>query len=212
MLYADFEEEVRLLRTQFHQQVSRPHVGFWSGHEGAVHAYAVIRLLDAWNRFSRQLVLVSARGNVITDNGVKIRRSSVLAPGQLALDGLRAALPPNVRQRPVWEPRWFVPRRAIAAAATLAIENLTSVSAGLGLSATIPGLSVGNPEDLRICRNYFAHRSKTTFDELWGLKQQLGVPVWTAVDALPKVVVSGGATLFNVWCLDLLIRARAAIQ
>ncbi len=208
-LLNDFSNEV--LRLEHHfvaESPARTHEGYWTTLGGPVHGYSVIRLHDAWTRFCRQLVLVSARGNVTTLGGTKVQRSPVLAPGQIALDALRAMYP----RRPLWEPSWFEPAQAVDAGKKLRIRNLSTVSAGLGVSQTISGIRVGDPEDLRRCRNYLAHRGRDADERLSDLRRRLGVPPDLPADFLPKVMVSGGATLFAVWCADLRARARAACQ
>lgn len=172
----------------------------------------MIRLLDAWNRFCRQLVLVSARGDVLTASGARLGRSPAVAPGQRPLDALKTTYPLRIQNRPVWEPRWFIPREAINAANALQIQNLRTVVTGLGLTQTLAGLNAGSPEDLRNCRNYLAHRSKLTFDGLDDLRLRLGLSPRFPADELPKSRLPGGATLFEVWCADLTIRGRTACQ
>lgn len=209
-LVADFEQEVTRLRALYGAVPWPSRVGFWDGPDGARQGYVVMRLLDAWSRFCRQLVLVSARGKVVTASGLRVSRSPVVGPGQLALDALRAVTPGAGGQR-LWEPRWHMPRNAVKAAGLLQIANLSAVSAGLGLSQTIQGISVGSPEDLRNCRNYLAHRSRLANDDLMDLRRRLQVAPDTPADQLSGTRVQGGATLFETWCADLSIRARTSI-
>ncbi len=208
----DFESEVDNLRQLYLGHAAMPHLGFWAGVDASVVAYSVVRLLDAWNRFCRQLVLMSARGNTLSISGVRVSRSPKVALGQRPLDALKTTYPAHIQNRIVWEPKWFIPADAIKAASQLQIVNLSTVASGLGLSITIPGLSVGTPLDLRNCRNYYAHRSRTTSEGLVDLRRRLGITSDIKPDEIPKLAVPGGASLFEVWCQDLLIRADVAAQ
>lgn len=211
-VFSAFDREVSRLRTQFESYFAAPHRGYWLGPEPAGQAATLIRLHDAWARYCRSLVLLSARGNVLTLRGTLLSRPPTVQRQQRPLDALKACYPFQVQRRYLWEPRWYEPTHAINAARLLQIGNLATVGAGLGLTQPIPGVNLGSPEDLRLVRNYLAHRGQVSSDALVTLRQRLGVSARLPPDAFPKVRIPGGATLFAAWCLDLRTRAYQAAQ
>ena len=201
-----FVREVELLRAAFVRQLPLlTGRGLWLEAEPiAIQSYAIIRLHDAWARYSRSLVLSSAYP-CRTLTGVPISRSPLLPSGGSALDTLRSTYPPKRQKKALWEPRWFDSTEAITAAQQLQINNFPNVSAGLGL--------VGHgPEELRACRNFLAHRSHYSNSELDAVRIRLTLPMSYAAEELAAATVTGGATLFDDWCLDLLQRAETAAQ
>ena len=211
-LLQEFRREVFLLRNQWrHSDISQN--GYWvDAVESGSAAYAVIRLHDAWSRFCRQLVLDSAQGDIITRTGLRVHRSPIVKPGQRALDALRSTYPLSQRNRRLWEPRWHEPAQALDAATRLQISNAATIQAGLGLTKVAPLPAFGNPDELRNCRNYLAHRSKLASDDLDNLRRRLGVTKRITPDELPRIRIPGGATLFEVWCIDLMTRASVATK
>src|SRR5437870_3577747 len=117
-----FAREVELLRALFRRQL--PLLlgsALWLKAEPtAVQSYALIRLHDAWARYTRTLVLSSAYP-CVTLAGVQIPRSPLLPTKGSALDALRSTYPPRRQKRALWEPRWFDATEAITAAQQLQI-------------------------------------------------------------------------------------------
>lgn len=202
-----FAKEVVLLELLFDGQVPYvSHTGLWKNPQpSAVQCYAVMRLHDAWGRFCRRLVLRCAGGRLVTVGGSYVPRSPTVASTQSALDALKSTYPTARQGWAVWEPRWFDVGQAIDAAKRLKIGNFSTVSAGLGLTG--PGL-----EDLRACRNFFAHRNEQTDEALDSLRARLELPLSTPAEQLPNTTVFGGSRLFHVWCFELLQRATFAAQ
>ena len=202
-----FRGEVSLLRQLFDGQIPLLTLGgMWKNPIPiAVHAYLVIRLLIAWTYFCRTVVLLSARGHVNTVTGAYLPRSPVAAQGLSAIAALKATYPPPRRARPLWEPKWYEPAEAIDAAQRLKIANFATVSAGLGLA----GFGV---EDLRLVRNFLAHRSEFADQQLHAVRKRLGLSLSTSPEELLVTLVPGGATLFQTWCWELLQRATDAVQ
>lgn len=112
---------------------------------------AVIRLHDAWARFCRELVILSAVGHTITLGGVQ------LSPSNAAIRSHSSVIPILLstyrRRGRVFEPKWADAGECVGAARRLSIMNLSTVAAALG--------AVNSPaNDIRRVRNFYAHRRK----------------------------------------------------
>lgn len=113
---------------------------------------AVMRIHDAWARYCREQILLSAVGNHQSLSGLRITPALGVTSRNAALLTL---LRGNLNN---WEPRWADATKAISAATALAISNLPTISSALA--------AVDNPaEDVRRVRNYFAHRTSRTASE-----------------------------------------------
>lgn len=206
-LVHDFVKEAVLLELLFDDQVHHVRrTGLWiNPGPTAIQSYAVMRLHDAWARFCRRLVLRCARGKLVTAGGSYVPRSPTVRSSRSPLDALKSTYPAGRQNWRVWEPRWFDPDQAIDAAKRLGIGNFSTVSAGLGLTG--PGLN-----ELRACRNFFAHRNEQTDHGLDDLRARLGLPLSTPAEQLPNTTVFGGSRLFHVWCFELSQRATLAAE
>lgn len=202
--YRAFRDEVQRLQALFLGQ-ERPNAaeGFWRAPDPwAIQATCVIRLHDEWARYCRAVVLASASGKASTLRGVAIPRSPLVARGQSALAALRSTNARWLRIN-IWEPKWHEPSRAIDAAARLRISNYADFSAGLGATSVAP-------EELRVVRNYLAHRHRTTADELVNVKRRVGIPRSARPEEIPRWIRSNGSVLVSEWSEELLRLARQA--
>jgi len=160
---------------------------------------AVVRLLDAWARFCRALVVNSAAGRARTAVGRRLRRvphvRSIRDADQLLVSSCVCT-----RRGP----NWAVANHCVQAARFLAIENRLEVTSALG--------AVNSPsERLRAFRNYLAHRNRDTATEVRvkeNMAQHLPVDLTTLTDTL----TASGVTLFEEWATGLCDVAEAAIQ
>jgi hypothetical protein len=107
----------------------------------------VIRLLDAWARFCRELVLTSASKQPETAGGIRLPLAPGIKDRKDALKALRA-----VYTRFPWEPRWVDPQSCLNAANILKIANYPTISAGIAVTPS-------PVEDLRRLRNFLTHRN-----------------------------------------------------
>lgn len=202
-----FQKETALLRRLFQRQAPySSHIGLWRNPDPtAVQSYSVVRLHDAWARFCRELVLLSAAGDTTTAASVYVPRSPLVGPYQNPLDVLKSTYSRRRQRFVLWEPKWYDPADAVQAAQALRIANFPTVSAGLGLA----GHGV---DELRACRNYLAHRNRLAHRELDPLRHRLGVSLSTPAEELVNETVLGGVSVFEEWCIELTQRASLASQ
>ncbi len=202
-----FLRENRVLLRLFQRQVpySTP-TGMWHNPEPfAIQSYAIARLHDAWARFCRQLILLSAAGGISTTAGAYVRRSPIVNQKQKPLDVLKLTYTKKRQKWVFWEPKWFDPWEAVQAAQALQIDNFPTVSAGLALT----GHGV---DELRDCRNFILHRSRSSNRRLDPLRQRIGVSLSTSAEELVNVLTLGGGSIFEEWCIELAQRASLAAQ
>jgi hypothetical protein len=107
---------------------------------------AIVRLYDAWARYCRELIILSASGNTVTLSGAVVpavvsKRSDVV-PTLL-----------STFKKQQYEPKWASAPPCIDAAKRLNISNLSTVSAALSASNS-------PAEEIRNVRNFYAHRKK----------------------------------------------------
>lgn len=160
--------------------------------------FCVVRLLDNWSSFSRDVILLSALGGCVTGSGRRLPRGAYASLNEAALLART-----NSRGKVGNEPRWHDAVVALRVAQTLKPANLGEISAALA--------SVGSPSEmLRLARNHFAHESS---QECW---DKFAASAWprgrsreTVWDHLDEVVVAGRSR-FNVWIDDLQSIALAA--
>ena len=156
---------------------------------------AVIRIYDAWARYCRELIILSASGNTQTLNGTIIpavvkRRSDVI-PVLLA-----------TYKKTRYEPKWERATDCIEAARRLNIANIGTLSAALGASNS-------PAEEIRLVRNYYAHRRQGA--------SALAIACNVFVGSSPIVFdlaayKNAGETFLESWVNGLMLVATAASQ
>jgi hypothetical protein len=170
--------------------------------------YGLIGLLDAWSRFCRDIIIMSAVGGATTRTGTQLNRAKNLPAGVDPLVHIRSLWPSKGYGRCFEDgPYWHVPTNSAKAAQILAIGNEATVSGALLAQASAP-------TELRACRNYLAHRnpSTETHRDIQDLRTRISVPVATVhTEKLAEQLVTGGITLFQAWCSELQNIASAAI-
>jgi hypothetical protein len=163
---------------------------------------AVIRLHDAWSRYCRELVVVSALGRVQTLGGV------YLSPGLQATNRRQVihAAVTTTSGKVRWV-KWGVATECIDTATRLRIANLNTVATALGATNTAS-------EEVRTVRNFFAHRSRGAREMAVNTNRfpLLRRPnVWELAIGGPPA--SGlGLTTFEIWIDNLEATAEAAAQ
>jgi len=154
--------------------------------------WCALNLHDAWARFCRSLVLDSAFASTTTLSGTLV--PPVVSSEGLAVSAVRKAFS---RGGSVWEPQWASAADAVKAAVALRIANRAQVTAGLGASP--------NPdEDLRLVRNFIAHRNIRTALDLRRLRGRLGAPPGDLVDSLLGMPSPPYSSLFERWIEELI--------
>lgn len=161
----------------------------------------VIRLHDAWARFCRQLIIISAGGTPQTMGGSIL----LLAPGISKPSEVIPKLLSTRPRRKNFERRWHDPASCIDAAKRLGIQNLAEVSAGIGASPS-------PLEDIRKMRNFLAHRGLETASDVRQVAQRLGFRATAKVEQIVSNRVSPGPTVFEMWVAQLQAMAWAAVQ
>lgn len=161
---------------------------------------SVVRLHDAWARFSREIIVLSAGARPYTATGVRLST----APGVNRIADVIPTLLSTYRRPRRFEPRWARPPECIDAAQRLRIPNLSTVAAALG--------ATNSPaEEIRPIRNFFAHRGKNSANEV---RVQ---SFFTSMDKVNVESVAGklvppGIIMFELWIVNLRLVATAAIQ
>jgi hypothetical protein len=160
---------------------------------------AVIRLHDAWARLCRELVIMSAAGDISTLSG------TWLSPSIPAIKNRADVIPHllSTYKKRIFEPRWASPSDCLEAAQKLRIQNLPTLSAAVG--------ALNSPaETMRNVRNFYAHRSKET------CRKALATGCFST-SSRPLVFdlasyKPGGETIIESWISGLCAVADAATQ
>lgn len=165
-----------------------------------VSRFCVIRLLDNWSSFSRDLILHSAVGECVTGKGRVLPRGP-----HTSLEDAALVARTNHKGKLGHEPRWHDTTDALRVAQKLRPANLLEISAALAV--------VGSPSDmLRLTRNHFAHEgSRDCWDKFSSAAWPAGRRTETVWDYLDEVIVAGRSR-FDIWVDDLQAIALAASE
>ncbi len=198
--YSKFVSETEWLLQEFNIAVSQLSIDSIDKSARLSAEMSIIRLHDAWARFCREIIILSAGGRPYTANGHRLDP----VPG---IRGISEVIPIllNSYSRPRrYEPKWARPRESIEAGQLLNIPNFFTVSAAIG--------ATNSPaEDLRPIRNFLAHRGKNSADKI---RNQI---FFNRVDKVTVENVAGklippGIRRFEKWVIDLRLIAIASIQ
>jgi hypothetical protein len=164
----------------------------------------VVRLHDAWARFCRELVVVSAGGEPVTAGGAVVARAAGINQVGDVIPTLRSTY--SRRQQRHWrEPRWADAATCIDAAQRLAITNIATVSAAIGATPS-------PVEHVRRVRNFIAHRGRATAIDAAIVATSVGLSRFTQADDVVSKLVPPGMPLFVSWCTTMALLGKAAIQ
>lgn len=176
-----------------HQECSQVHL--WC------QEMCVIRLLDAWARFCRELILISASERPLTATGTRLP----LAPG---IRGRKDALKilRTVYYKFPWEPRWIDAQASLRAASLLKVANYSTISAGIAVTPS-------PLEDLRRLRNFLAHRNEGTATEVHNTAVNLGVaPTSNVIAILQSVTSDPTSNVLQTWIEQLEAMSQIAAR
>jgi hypothetical protein len=162
---------------------------------------AVVRLQSRWYRFNRELVMLSATGKCVTSSGSEVLPAPGVRKRRDVIPILNSTYPTKKRRR---EPEWSSAAESINAAQRLRVSNLRSIASALGSTSSPAG-------EIRLVRNFLAHRSQESVSELqrltwWTPKMRLDIATLVATPVI------GGASRFETWIENLQTIAAAAVQ
>lgn len=179
----------------------------------AIHPYGqemcVLRLHDAWARFCRELVIMSAGDRPITLTGAFVPRAPHVRNRADVIPQLLKGYPTK-SGKSKWGPRWADPAECIEAARLLGISNFSNVSGSIG-AATI-GTAPSPIEYLRRVRNFFAHRTEETAGHVRKVALALNLPINYGAMQIINNVVPPGHALLALWIYQLRTIALSAIR
>jgi hypothetical protein len=162
-----FTDELDQIRSIFdtcrgHRSVAAFHMPYVPTEDGCL-----VALWDAWNRFVRELLLLSCAGAIHGLGGTVYTPSRALAPtAALALiNGSKKGTRITVV---AGEPKWFDVNAISDLTAVLGLSNANVVvNAVTSSSVQLGPFAVANPlEEIRVCRNLVAHKSDGALREV----------------------------------------------
>lgn len=163
----------------------------------------VVRLYDLWDRFCKELILLSAYAEPISISGSRIPRVAGVRTRNDVLTKLKSIRP--YASRPVHLISWGNPTTSIDVASKLKLSNFQNISLSLG--ATPSPL-----QDLRIVRNYLAHRNEKTASEVRKVAVSNGCPGTHNALAILGSLRTPGVSLLEFWIVQIRNIARYAVD
>ena len=161
----------------------------------------VIRLLDAWARFCRELVLFSATEKPLTAGGTRLPLAPGIATRKDALQKLQ-----SVYSKLPYEPRWHDAQACLNGASLLGVANYPNISAGIGVTPS-------PLEDLRHLRNFVAHRNDRTAARVRVAATNILVaPTSDVIAILQSPSKSPPATVLQLWIRQLQAMSQIAVR
>ena len=171
-------------------------------HQRLICDMGVIQFHDAWARFCRELVVLSAYAQPLTAHGQRLSR----APGIQNRHQVIPALLSTYHRRK-YEPSWDQPGDCIDAARRLQVLNYSTIFAGLGLSLTPSPI-----DQVRYVRNFLAHKNAENARRVAQVAAEFGLTNVRVPEVLVMSVVHPGVSVFIQWVHRLRLMAWLAIQ
>lgn len=157
---------------------------------------AVLRLHDAWARFCREVVFMSASCRPYTLTGNRL-------PFAPDITCRRDVMSKLMTVRRV-EPKWYDAMECVTASRQLRISNVSNVSAAL-IASNSPA------DEIRVIRNFFAHRGNETASKIRNLSFYRFGKLLTVEELVGETLVSD-LYRFDIWVIELANVAEAAIR
>lgn len=197
-IYQRFGKETALLTQTLEASIALSLNIPLTSQQSLVAEMCVIRLQDAWSRFCRELVVTSAYARPLTAQGQRVPR----APGIQRRDQI-------IPEFPTTYP-WYMSNRCLDAAKRLNVSNYPAISRGIG--ASFPGVSPSPNEQVRLVRNFFAHRHQESAGKALEIARSLNIPGVTHPRSLVVATVPPGISVFRQWVNRLQVMAYLSIQ
>ena len=162
-------------------------------------AFLVVRLQHLWGEFCRELVVRSALGGCVTRTGVYL-------PPAAGVNRVRDI--PNIIKQFTKEEfsgsrsHWEDPSFAIRHTRRLQVANFNQISLGLG--------SVTILDHLKSVRNFIVHPNSNTGPKYLQTTRTLGFRGMPPIQLINQHSL-GGATIFEMWVLELESAAWVAV-
>jgi len=153
--------------------------------------HLAFQLQTTWELYVRNFVLISASGHGTDHSGIV---ASSLPFGYRSREAAGHYLISLYRRRP-HEPDWYRPLDAIQAANMLRINNFAKFAGAIG---STPWLL----DELRLTRNFFAHRSKRSALQLRALGWFASTDK-ISIETTMTPFVTGGIRRFDAWCASI---------
>jgi hypothetical protein len=203
-LYRRFVSETQTILERFNRASAlsiKPNEEFFHVHIPA-QEMCVVKLYDAWSRFCKELVIVSACCQPESRQDKTVLLAQGIKPYDRVgtIQHLEKAV--NRKEKSIG---WGTPRHCIDAAIKLKLTNEPSISASIG--------STPSPTDnLRQIRDFFAHRNENTSFNVGTVAFSMGFP--KHYKALQIVNAPSGTKInvFELWIIELRNMAYAAIN
>lgn len=211
---------------EFEREVDRIQEWFLCGSTAAVVRHSpfpyapladgcLVGLWDAWNRFVRQLILTCACGAAEGAGGAvyqpSVRRSEAEALQHLEAEKQAGGKSYQLAFGKSGEPKWYIVKDCFEIAATLDLENGSTVGAALTASQVYltNDIVISNPRaDLGALRNYVAHKSDRNFANV---AKVLPVSAHPDLDSFLRSRTEGGSQVFCDWADALVALGQAAV-
>jgi hypothetical protein len=168
----------------------------------------LVSLWDAWTRFLRSLVVLSASGTTVGLAGTVYFPAVARAENQVIAD-LNANRRGHKFRIIGTEPKWNDSDSLDDIMSFLGLPNATVITGAVGSSFVTLGTTVvDNPlEEIRICRNFVAHKSGATLGDVKAYARSPYIDLSTHLRQRRS-----GVETFSEWKDCLLVLAESAAQ
>jgi hypothetical protein len=168
----------------------------------------LVSMWDAWTRFLRNVVMTSAAGPILGSRGllysIATPRSEIEVLSYLQLNNSR-----NVFGFTNGEPKWNSVLTLDSIVQALGLPNASRIISAIGSSSiSLPPVIVSNPlEEIRICRNFVAHKASPTLRGVVSFAKEPFVDLSSHLRELRY-----GVETFSEWKECLVVLAEAVTQ
>lgn len=205
-IYQRFGKETALLTQTLESSIVPSLHTSLTSQQCFVAEMCVIRLQDAWSRFCRELVVTSAYAKPLNAQGNRVPRAPGVKRRDQVIPKLLATYP-NRNKEPT---TWYMPGDCLDIAKRIEVSNYSTIASGIG--ASFPGASTSPNDQVRLVRNFFAHRHQESAGKALEIARSLNIPGVTHPRSLVVATVPPGISVFRLWANRLRIMAHLSIQ